>query len=337
MKRIILSLIILVIFFCCMEDISAQIPPEINYQGYLVDNGVPVNVTRILKFEIWDVENDGDITVNRLWYSIDESITIQNGLYTYKLGQFGHDGDDGVNPPSVPFNQLDWNGPRYLQVVVEGVDIIPRTKIISIPYALISSSVVDNAVTSDKLNANLKTGSGFGVVPSGCIMMWPTEIVPNGWLVCNGQELDKSDPANANLLAAIGTRYGETDGGGNPGTSHFKLPNFHGYFVRGWTPVNPLDPSNPDTSVDPDRNSRSDRGDNITYGNNVGTKQADGFTIHTHYLHDYKGVVEGLSGAGGVIGQDSLERQNLTAFKVSMSGGNETRPKNINMMYIIKK
>ena len=57
------------------------------------------------------------------------------------------------------------------------------------------------------------------VLPSGSLMMWPTVTAPTGWLLCNGQAVNRT--TFATLFAVIGTTFGI----GN-GTTTFNVPNY---------------------------------------------------------------------------------------------------------------
>ena len=58
-------------------------------------------------------------------------------------------------------------------------------------------------------------------VPSGTLHQWPTATAPNGYLLCQGQAISRSQFAN--LFAAIGTLYGAGDG-----STTFNLPDLQG-------------------------------------------------------------------------------------------------------------
>ena len=74
-----------------------------------------------------------------------------------------------------------------------------------------------------------------GVVPVAAIMWFCSPRPPEGYLLCDGRAVRRSEYAQ--LFRAIGTLYGEGDG-----NSTFNLPNLVGRFCRGWGPVSPLDP-----------------------------------------------------------------------------------------------
>ena len=74
---------------------------------------------------------------------------------------------------------------------------------------------------------------------------------------------------------------------------------------------------------------RTDRGDGTT-GNQVGTKQADEFKSHVHDT----GIGQDLYGYSGGV---SLWDITATGQKYTHStGGNETRPRNVYVMWCIK-
>lgn len=59
-----------------------------------------------------------------------------------------------------------------------------------------------------------------GLLPIGCVTMWmgKNSILPNGYLLCNGQAISRA--TFAALYAAIGLAYGEGDG-----TTTFNVPD----------------------------------------------------------------------------------------------------------------
>jgi len=69
-------------------------------------------------------------------------------------------------------------------------------------------------------------------VPAGSVFYFASSSAPTGYVKANGAELSKT--AYATLFSSIGTTYGETNGSGGAGTSHFRVPDLRGEFVRGW-------------------------------------------------------------------------------------------------------
>jgi microcystin-dependent protein len=148
--------------------------------------------------------------------------------------------------------------------------------------------------------------------PVGAVISWPTEVEPTGWLPCEGAAISRD--TYAALFAVLGVKFGP----GN-GVTTFNLPDYRGYFLRGW---------DHGAGVDPDAGGRTDRADGTT-GDHVGTVQADGVKAHSH------GYVSpapfGNSGAGS-----GLPGGSTTAATSDSSGGNETRPINKSVLFIIK-
>jgi microcystin-dependent protein len=62
--------------------------------------------------------------------------------------------------------------------------------------------------------------------PIGSIMAYTVANSPEGWLICNGNEVSRQ--TYAGLFATIGTTFGSGDG-----LNTFQLPNYQGAFLRG--------------------------------------------------------------------------------------------------------
>jgi len=137
---------------------------------------------------------------------------------------------------------------------------------------------------------------------------------PTGWLQCDGSAVSRS--TYANLFAVISTDYGE----GN-GTTTFNLPDYRGYFLRGY---------DDGAENDPAAASRTDRGDGTT-GDNIGTVQADEVGPHLHPIP----TTRGSSSQGSNIGNTVLATFATTIY-TDNSTGTETRPINISVNYCIK-
>lgn len=154
--------------------------------------------------------------------------------------------------------------------------------------------------------------SGQSILPPGIIMPFAGTTAPVGFLVADGSAVSRT--TYAALFSTIGTSFGV----GN-GVDTFNLPDLRGRFMRG------VDGS---AGRDPDKATRSaTNGGNS--GNNVGSVQDDEFKSHTHSVGNntiYAGSANNSSGG---------DYPN-TSFETGARGGNETRPKNINVNFIIK-
>jgi microcystin-dependent protein len=88
-----------------------------------------------------------------------------------------------------------------------------------------------------------RTVLGF---PVGAVVMWGSDSPPSGWELCDGREIPIDTYQSLyNLITANDSRvnpYGSnTNGSGNPGSSHFRLPNMQDRFLMSptWTANNP--------------------------------------------------------------------------------------------------
>ena len=154
----------------------------------------------------------------------------------------------------------------------------------------------------------------YNSIPVGFVLIWVLDSIPTGYLECDGSSLLKSNYAN--LYSVISNTYGSED------NDHFNIPDYRGLFLRGTSRV---------SDNDPDKNNRLDRGDGVS-GNFVGTTQDDELKSHTHNI-----LVDGnaTTTTNGLQVSSTVEGYLTDAYSDSI-GGNETRPKNINVTYLIK-
>ncbi|MCD4735293.1 MAG: tail fiber protein [Bacteroidales bacterium] len=160
-------------------------------------------------------------------------------------------------------------------------------------------------------------------VPVGAVMPFMGVNAPAGWLVCNGQSIATGDEY-ADLRAVIGNT----------------VPDLRGEFLRGW---------DNGRGRDPDANSRNG-------GDNVGSIQNDLFLSHNHggvvtggeHQHNYNGVgghpynYAGSYATVQILDFNSTKQASVPTsgsghqHTISSDGGNETRPKNVYVNFIIK-
>jgi hypothetical protein len=186
-------------------------------------------------------------------------------------------------------------------------------------------------VTSEEilLNADVKSTSRYedktGVLmPVGSVIafMGPIDQIPAGWVLCDGRTIDLSaNPEFGDLYTLIGNMYG------NSPVGTFKVPDLRGMFLRGVDSRAVNDPER----VDPDNEERT-RADGIT-GPVVGSFQQHRFARHGHSVR--MGNINSNSSYDVPFkgrGYDSAQSDEPAA----QSGGDETRPVNIYVYYIIK-
>ncbi len=72
----------------------------------------------------------------------------------------------------------------------------------------------------------IKKDDLLDLVPTGCVQAFAGATTPDGWLLCDGSAVSRTDYAD--LYAVIGTTYGAGDG-----STTFNLPNLVDKFVEG--------------------------------------------------------------------------------------------------------
>jgi microcystin-dependent protein len=165
------------------------------------------------------------------------------------------------------------------------------------------------------------------LIPPGTILPYGGTTAPPGYLICAGQSYAKSTyPA---LAAALGNAFGGD-------ASTFRIPDLRGRFLRGTD-----DPDGGGSSFfaagrDPDGASRSSMNMGGSSGNAVGSVQGDQFKLHSHpgsstNASRFTNTTPTPSGTGG-YGAGWV----TGTISITPEGGNETRPINAYVNFIIK-
>ena len=344
------------------QNSSAVIP----FQGMLTNqNGEPILSagTLTLVFRIYDSPIGGQ----PLWEEIQNNIVVVNGRFNALLGShaslsdlsvfhrtvfLGITVDDG-NPATVDVEMRprqaivpvifamsahdseELNGHNWADLLVGGndpsVSKIRREKL---------EIVFDrDDFTEDGPLVKIKTKPL--IVPVGTVVAFAGDSEPAGWMRCDGRPLSRA--AYTFLFSAIGTAHGAGDG-----VTTFNLPDYRGRFLRGV--------STDADAHDPDRNSRYAARPGGNAGNKVGSLQGSDFAGHDHGGGDHRHKVAITNGAASGYGQiivaiegsphdgqngipdNETYHTNTTSSGniVKMQGGNETRPVNASVQYIIK-
>ena len=195
------------------------------------------------------------------------------------------------------------------------------------------SAIVNGGFLQTDGSGNLSFQIVAGV-PTGAVFCVAVATIPTGYLECNGAAVSRT--TYAALFSFIGTQYGT----GN-GSTTFNLPDLRGEFIRGF-----------------------DNGRGIDSGRGIGSSQGSQNVAHDHdadasatsnvsdpgHRHNARGYGSDDDGGGQFAGSGNTAVSNsaiLDAFTgisvstnvsidVDNDGGNESRPRNIAMMYIIK-
>jgi microcystin-dependent protein len=178
--------------------------------------------------------------------------------------------------------------------------VISNTQILGVPFA---------EVAKVALKAHIDFPAGSIIAFGG-----DTSKIPAGWLFCDGKGYSKT--LYPGLFAAIGTHWGY-DG------ELFRVPDLRGVFLRG------VNHGADDAFADPDNSLRTNRGTNGNTGNKVGSFQADELKTHSHEFTFGK-----LKRADG--SWETITEGSSSTYNSKFAGGNETRPVNAYVNYIIK-
>lgn len=337
-----LTSLLLAIFLLASPNLltgqSSQVPNLVNYQGFVTDNdGNPLaNTTpenKTVEFRLYESANGGD----ELWGET-QVVTVFKGNFSVLLGnglEIDSETPSGGEALANAFN----GDSRYLGVTLQGEsEFSPRQRIVSTAFAFrskvaesVESSTIgsleieDGSISVEDLVAEVRKQ----LMPAGTVVAWaglPADRtidsnaykgVPDGWLICDGRTVSKTDYPG--LFATIGYIHG---GSGN----NFQLPDFRGYFLRGQD----------SGSVDPNRTTRTKASVfATTNGLNEGSSQADQNAEHRHQNQSWKNytVVTG----GAIIGKTTRSMSlNTGSRNTTYSGGDEARPTNKYVWYIIK-
>jgi len=186
-------------------------------------------------------------------------------------------------------------------------------------------------------------------VPVGTIISFAAGAtkVPEGWLLCDGSEYDGTNAQYEQLYTVIANTWGGTG-------TNFNVPDLRGYFLRG------VDDA---AGNDDDAASRTALIAGGATGDNVGSYQLDGVGDHKHtysgstssggsHSHNVNayyggGVVSSGSdvviynpdgSSAGYAGYTSADGDHAHSFSgtTAVNAGDETRPKNAYVLYIIK-
>lgn len=249
-----------------------------------------------------------------------------------------------------------WNGTSW--------DVVVRVIIASVIWNGSGSYTY-----SQPIGKGTKDVYGRGHVPAGAVNAFAGANAPDGYLICNGGAISRS--IYSDLYEAIGTTYGTGDG-----STTFNLPDLRGEFVRGLDGGRGIDTDTVVITGNTTNGSATISSMETTYGLTVGMSvsgtgipagatiasivsrksitisanaTATGSTVsltfsrsrtlgssQAHMVHKHDHMINTVLVAAGSGTTAALGDTNATGNLTQMTGGSETRPRNIAMNYIIK-
>ena len=165
----------------------------------------------------------------------------------------------------------------------------------------IRSEANDGWISIGYLDQSSQKFEPENAVPTGAVNTFAMNSAPTGWLSCDGSLVSRA--TYSGLFSIVGTLYGVGDG-----STTFTLPDLRGEFVRGF-----------------------DAGRGADSGRTFGSSQTDEFKSHSHTFPAYQSTTN-IAHNGAGTGSTHLR----STQSVSSTGGTETRPRNIALLYCIK-
>lgn len=328
------SLILILILLCNL--IYAQGIDELGFgfQAYArnVDGSAVSNQTVRVRFSIYPTGNSASIEFT-------EEHNVQTdayGIFVAEVGSINTGGFMGLNFAATKYSlkvEISVQGSNFIEISNKALN--------SVPYARASAHSASANQATTALNG----------VPTGTILPFAGEVIPAGFVKCDGAVYSKTDPTYAALANALNGAWGQS---GN----NFNVPDLRGMFLRG------VDSG---AGNDPNAGARTAKNGGFA-GDRVGSVQLDEFKAHLHdkgtlggttnttgaHTHTVaKSRVGNTSGGNGtevIFSPGYAANSNLTTTSSSgdhshtlnvtgstgNAGGLETRPKNAAVIYIIK-
>jgi microcystin-dependent protein len=355
-------------------SLAGAVQSQITIQGYAYNgSGTPYTTPQTAEFKVYQGGNATTAGSGALYF--DETATISpsaSGVFDYALGSGSPTaaylvvgGNSVANVLST--TTFDTASAVYLEISVAGNIVLPRIQFHGAPYASLAT-VAEHLKPTDVLTATTLTvssgtftasgpnqasittssgivaggpvtapafvgtfygnvvGSAQGAPPIGSLLAYAGTGEPIGWVECNGRSLLQNGTATASwgsystssLFAALGTIWGSA------GAGVFNIPDLRGIFPRGWNH------GKTGNYADPDATARGAQYPSGVTSDAIGSYQTDQLRSHTHtYIEGvWPGGVtaSGFSGSSGTMGSQPS----------GATGGNETRPMNASVMYLIR-
>lgn len=176
--------------------VQAAVPATVSYQGKLTSlSGQPVaDGTYTMDFSIYAAQSGGA----PIWIENGRSVQVTGGIFTVLLGEVS------------PLSAAVLNGDRWLSIFVNGVELSPRTRLASAPYAIrahTAEHVLSSAAVTSLNNLTgavaLAAGSNITITPSGnTLTISSSQDIPNPLPVTvQNQPTVRIDP-NENVVKA---------------------------------------------------------------------------------------------------------------------------------------
>ena len=293
------------ILILCIQLLDAQYLP---FQGKLFDqNDQPLNGTYNFSFSI----QDGGVN----WTETHPNVSVFQGIYAVVLGSLNLLPDGLFKNNAMHTVNIQLNGENLDDVLIyRPIENDPK----------VPDELKDGVHWEDIQNPPAIGGSGGA--PIGSIIAYGGVNIPEGWLKCDGTAVSRTEFSE--LFAALSISWGAGDG-----VNTFHLPDLRGRFLRG---------TDEGAGNDPDAAERTALHLLGNAGDQLGSYQPDQVLSHFHRLSIGDARTNVSSNGANTIssprGYNTTEQDYDfgTGYYTNRIGGNETRPKNASVYFIIK-
>lgn len=252
----------------------------------------------------------------------ESSLIPTNGIYSKGKINSGSGFDVGGTVVVDSNGEISWNNLKDIPSDVKNLGTASQRDVGTAP-----NEIPTNALIANQL------------LPPGAVLPFAGTSAPNGWLVCDGSAVSRT--TYSDLYAYIGTLYGA----GN-GSTTFNLPNMDNQFVRGASNTRPVGNTESDQL-----GSHNHSGTTNTTGNHSHSGSTNTTGDHSHSdtgrsLGDADGSPGGQGWSGShQTGPAGAHSHSLSinnngnhshTLNINSTGGSETRPQNIALLYCIK-
>ena len=188
---------------CCFvvliiaQALFAQVPRTISYQGVLTDDGgTALSGPYNFQFRIYAAAEGGPI----LWQEDHAGVMVEKGIFNVILGGY------------VSLGGLEFDQPYFLEILVAGGVLSPRSALTSAAYSLCARAVEDGAVSTDKIQdgavtqakldpaVSLPAGGPAGGDLSGS---YPDPVVS----AVRGRSVSEAEPTAGQVLKWDGSQW----------------------------------------------------------------------------------------------------------------------------------
>jgi len=197
MKQMLLLSTLLIM---CTVLTFADVPQQINYQGYLTDTGgSPLDTTVAMTFKLYTDSTAGTL----LWTETRPPVTVANGLFNVRLGQITALGDNVFGNIQV-----------WLGLSVGGdSEMAPRTRIVSVGYSYRVGTVdgASGGTISSDLVVQGRGNFGSGNVNTGtyAFVAGQNDTASGDWSTVSGGYINTA----SGVRATVGGGYNNTASG----------------------------------------------------------------------------------------------------------------------------